>query len=112
MLVGGDTVIKGLTPPLSISVAPRGIVLPAWLNPEFDPDVESGEAVPVEDTVGDAQLDVEATDPAGLYPPPSNVEFVSLTLEPLLVDEQFALGAGLKPPGLISVAPNGMPVPA
>jgi hypothetical protein len=125
VVAGGDTGMSGLTPPLSISVAPSGVVLPDSPNPVIEPGVDIGDAIPLDDIVADAQLDAV---PA--KPPPSKVELVPLIPEvppvpplraelvplvPLMteltpIDAQFTLGAGLRPPGFISVAPNGTPV--
>jgi len=114
VMVGNARPSKGLIPPLSISVAPRGTVPPARADPAFVPGVDNGEAVPLKDNVADVQLELEEA------PPPSKVELVPAMLEPLVpdilreeepADAQFALDAGLKPPGSISVAPSGMPVP-
>lgn len=114
-MLGAGTVIAGLTPPLSISVAPRGIELPARPDPEPDEDG----AVPPEDVVDVGAVQPGIADPAA-SPPPSKVEFaVDVEPAPLLpatpvddpADEQVALGAGLRPPGSISVAPSGIPVP-
>jgi hypothetical protein len=68
----------------------------------------------------DPQTEVELIDPVELNPLPSKVEFVPdievipdpldpESPEPLAL--QFELAVGLRPPGSISVAPNGMPVP-
>lgn len=111
-VLGIGTVIIGLIPALSISVEPSGIVPPFSVALEVVPGFTSGEAVPVEVTfVADEQA----------KPPPSNVEFVPDIVEDPLgpdipEDEdppelQVETGAGLKPPGSISVAPSGMPVP-
>jgi len=70
-------VISGLTPALSSSVEPSGIVPPFNVKFEFVVVGESGEAVP---------LDVA------------------------LLADAFDIGAGLRPPGSISVAPSGIPV--
>jgi hypothetical protein len=72
----------GLIPPLSISVAPSGIVPPLSVKPELLPGLDSGEAVPLETaTPDDVQLDVEVS------PPPSKVELVpgALPVVPVLV---------------------------
>jgi hypothetical protein len=122
------TVISGLTPPLLISVEPSGIVPPFNVKFEFVPTDESGDAVPVDvavftDAPGDAQTEV-VVEP---NPPPSKVEPIvdvepmpepfnpvvpedipELAVNPLVL--QFESGAGLKPPGSISVAPRGIPV--
>jgi hypothetical protein len=105
VLPGAGTVIIELTPALSISVAPSGMVPPLRVNP-LDPGIESGEAVPLDKTAEeDVQFDVEAAEPAASSPPPSKVEL------PAPVVPQLEPAAGLKPPGLISVAPSGIPVP-
>jgi hypothetical protein len=122
IVLGIGTPISGLMPPLSISVAPSGIVPPFSVVLEVVPDVDSGEATPVEVMLLDPQTEVELIDPVELNPLPSKVEFVpdievipdpldpeSPELAPLAL--QFELAVGLRPPGLISVAPNGMPVP-
>jgi hypothetical protein len=125
VVLGIGTPISGLTPPLSISVAPSGIVPPFSVALEVVSDVDSGEAEPLEVTpVTDAQLDVELADPFEPNPPPSKDEFVPPDIdvipdpldperpeneEPLAL--QFELAVGLRPPGSISVAPSGMPVP-
>jgi hypothetical protein len=115
------TMINGLTPPLLISVEPSGIAPPFKVKFELVPIVESGDAVPVDvavliDAPGDAQTEV-VVEP---NPPPSKVEpmvgvepmpdedIPELAVNPLAL--QFESGAGLKPPGSISVAPSGIPV--
>lgn len=89
----------GLRPPLFISVAPSGIVLP--ITVEID---ASWDAVVVL-FEPDVQLEVEAR------PPPSKVEELDVVLlvapEPLALHVE--LGAGLSPPGLISVDASGAP---
>jgi hypothetical protein len=117
------TMINGLTPPLLISVEPSGIAPPFKVKFEFVPIVESGDAVPVDvavliDAPGDAQTEV-VVEP---NPPPSkvepmvdvepmpDVEPMSDALDPVMPELQFKSGAGLKPPGSISVAPSGIPV--
>jgi hypothetical protein len=122
------TMINGLTPPLLISVEPSGIAPPFKVKFEFVPIVESGDAVPVDvavltDAPGDAQAEV-VVEP---NPPPSKVEpMVGVeprpdALDPVMPEDipelaanplalQFESGAGLKPPGSISVAPSGIPV--
>lgn len=116
------TVINGLTPALSISVEPSGIAPPFSVKFELVPIVESGDAVPVDvavltDAPGDAQTEV-VVEP---NPPPSKVEPMPDALDPIMPEDipelavnplvlQFESGAGLKPPGSISVAPSGIPV--
>jgi len=131
-LLGAGTVIMGLTPPLSISVAPSGIMPPLSVELEPPPGFDSGEAVPPGDSVcEEVQLDVEVVDGTAVNPPPSNVEvapivipvmpeaFVPVVPEAFIPDSpepnplalQFTVTVGLTPPGSISVAPSGMPVP-
>jgi hypothetical protein len=123
IVLGIGTPISGLTPPSSISVAPSGIVPPFSVVLEVVPDVDSGEATPVEVMLLDPQTEVELIDPVELNPLPSKVEFVpdiEVIPDPLDPESpeyeaplalQFELAVGLNPPGSISVAPNGMPVP-
>jgi hypothetical protein len=113
VVVGAGTVNIGAMPPLSISVAPRGIVPPVI----FDPELDSDEAAPLE-TFDDAVVQLELAGPALARPPPSNIvpEFVVGPAPPLPdapdsdddpVNAQF-VPAGLNPPGSSSVAPSGM----
>jgi hypothetical protein len=114
----------GLTPPLSSSVEPSGIAPPSSLNWEPVTAVVSGEAVPFEEGgCNEAQPATELADPFAAIPPPSKIDaapvivpvvpeaLIAYPPEPDARMPQFGFGAGLKPPGLISVAPNGMPVP-
>jgi hypothetical protein len=103
-------VINGLTPALLISVEPSGMVPPFRVKLEFVSMVDSGEAVPVDDVAPlvDAQVEA-AVEP---NPPPSKLELVigiDVMPDPFML--QFETGAGLNPPGSISVAPSGIPVP-
>jgi hypothetical protein len=123
-LLGAGTLSMGLTPPLSISVAPSGIVPPLSEEFEVTPGLDSGEAVAPEDSsCVDAQLDIEVADPATINPPPSKVEVAPVVI-PVVPEAfvpnipkadppalQFAVAAGLRPPGSISVAPSGIPLP-
>lgn len=107
---GAGTVIIGLKPPPSSSVAPSGIVPLATLDGEPD----SGEAVPVDVTfVPDVQLEAAEIVPAN--PPPSNVEpeLVEPVADVPCMDGPLGTQApsGLNPPVSISVAPSGTPVP-
>jgi hypothetical protein len=124
IVFGNGTLISGLTPPLSISVAPSGIVPPFSVRPVFVPAVDSGEAEPLELRLFvDVQLDIELTEPVELNPPPSKLEFVpdiEVIPDPLDPESpeyeeplalQLELAVELSPPGSISVAPSGMPVP-
>ena len=121
------TMINGLTPALSISVEPSGIVPPFNVKFEFVPIVESGDAVPVDvavltDAPGDAQTEVvvEPNPPPSKVEPMPGVEPTPDALDPVMPEDitefvdplalQFESGAGLKPPGSISVAPRGIPV--
>jgi hypothetical protein len=114
--LGPGTVIMGLTPPLSISVAPSGIAPPSIVRLELPLGFGNGEAVPPEDsTCDDVQPEAEIVDDPD-NPPPSNVEVVPTPLipdrpEPPPLALQFVPVAGLKPPGSTSVAPSGRPVP-
>jgi hypothetical protein len=130
--------IIGLMPAPPSSVDPRGIAPPFSVVPTPVPGVDSGEAMPlVESPCDGVAQDVEVAE--AVDPPPSNVELVvvedpvapapmvlePMVLEPMVLEpmvppligedgsvaKQFALGAGLKPPGSIPVAPRGMPVP-
>jgi hypothetical protein len=114
----------GLRPPLPSSVEPSGIGPPLSLNWEPVVVVVSGEAVPFEESgCNEAQPDIDMADPFAAMPPPSKVEVARMIVpvvpaaliayppEPGARMPQFGFGAGLNPPGLISVAPNGMPVP-
>ena len=120
-------VISGLTPALSISVEPSGIVPPFNVKFEFVPIEESGDAKPPDvallaDPLVEAHAEVvielnpppsktepltgvEVPDPLSPVVPPSIPEYAA---NPLVL--QFEIGAGLKPPGSISVAPKGIPV--
>jgi hypothetical protein len=137
-LLGPPTPIIGLTPGLSISVEPRGIVPPLRVDAPFAAGLDSGDATPVEEI---APADVEAhgvvgvavpgLDIAGVIavdpPPPSKVELIPAVADPVPpgaaipgkdepVPTQFEpvavapIGAGLRPPGSSSVAPRGIPV--
>jgi hypothetical protein len=124
VMPGGGTVIIGLTPPLSSSVESSGIAPPLSLALAFDPSVDSDEAVPLIAGAGE-RTHADVAEPAAATPPPSKVvvapvvpvvPFVSDDIPPDMPSgETFGLHVepctGLKPPGLISVAPSGMPVP-
>jgi len=120
VMMGGGTVIIGLTPPEPISVEPNGIPVGRTVDPVLP---REGTAPPPEmavvDPIGqpDAELivplmplDADMADP--LTPPPSKglITLAALTGPPNTVAPQPP-GKGLKPPGLISVAPRGIPVP-
>jgi hypothetical protein len=134
VLLGAGTVIGGLTPPLPSSLAPSGIVPPLREVPAV-PGMDSGEAVPLVETApDDAQADANPAEPLApvpaippvdplLSPPPSKVDTVPIVDDapavpdspaagvdtPAGIVAQPVTGAGLTPPGLISVAPSGMP---
>src|SRR4051812_27576752 len=86
----------GLRPAVPTSVAPKGMA--TLFGVETVPGADSGDAVPEADTVD--ELDMQ---PVEDKPPPSKALLV-----PVL---QAEVGAGLRPPGLTSVAANGRPVP-
>jgi len=131
-LFGAGTPIIGLTPALPSSNAPSGIVPPLSCGrPMLDvpaPDVDWGEAVPKLDGVvalGQPPVDVTpeavplSPPPSKEEPEPSDMPLPIAELEPPVVASvvqtealfMVLLGAGLKPPGSISVAPSGIPVP-
>jgi hypothetical protein len=134
VVLGTGTVITGLTPPPSSSVAPNGIVPPLRVL-DAVPGADSGEAVPPEETAADdvqpavdpadPVIPVDANgpvDPVTIIPPASNVELGPMVddmpapavpaspedAEPTMV--QPNADNGLKPPGSSSVAPSGTPV--
>jgi hypothetical protein len=107
------TVINGLTPALSISVEPSGIVPPFNVKFEFVVVDKSGVAVPLDvallaDALVEAQAEVivEPNPPPSKTDPATAIEAIPDAADPL----QFETGAGLRPPGSISVAPSGIPV--
>jgi len=67
--LGDGTVIIGLTPPLSISVAPSGMDPPESNDPDVAPGVNRGDTLPVDDTVAAGA----ALQPLENIPPPSKV---------------------------------------
>ena len=72
-MLGDGTVIIGLTPPLSISVAPSGIDPPESKDPDVAPGRKSGDALPVADSVAAGP----ALQPLGDIPPPSKGELAA-----------------------------------
>jgi hypothetical protein len=116
--------ISGLTPALSISVEPSGIVPPFNVKFEFVPIGESGDARPSDAALlADALVEVQAEVVVEPNPPPSKAEPIGIPdpLDPFIPEDipeyvaeplvsQLEIGAGLKPPGSISVAPSGIPV--
>ncbi|WP_409189809.1 hypothetical protein [Bradyrhizobium sp. RDM4] len=114
-VLGRGTVVIGLSPLVSASVAPSGIVLPTT------PAVEATgwlEEVVLLDVV--AQLEL------GVMPPPSKVDdeddvvLIALAdevddvlpiapVEPVPLQDELAIGP--RPPASISVAPRGTPAP-
>ena len=103
VLVVWGTVSIGLTPPELISVDPNGIPVGRTVDPVVP---REGTTPPPEIAVVEpvVQPDAELIVPLMLFDTP-----------PALVPPKTGLpqppGMGLKPPGLISVAPNGIPVP-
>ncbi|MDB5602906.1 MAG: hypothetical protein JWN71_4950 [Xanthobacteraceae bacterium] len=86
-MAGAGIVRIGLKPPLSISVESSGRVPPLRVLAPVVPGIDSGDAVPVEDSVLDGHValvvltaavltPMDAPDPVVVVPPPSNVEFV------------------------------------
>jgi hypothetical protein len=121
------TVINGLMPALSISVEPSGIVPPFTVKFEFVVVDQSGEAVPLDVALlagalveAQAEVMVEPNPPPSKTEPVTDVETIPDPLDPVVPEDipenadplvlQFETGAGLKPPGSISVAPSGIPV--
>jgi hypothetical protein len=116
--------ISGLTPGLSISVEPSGIVPPFNVKFEFVPIEESGDARPLDAALlADALVEAQAEVVVEPNPPPAKAEPTSIPdpLDPVIPKDipeyaagplvlQIEIGAGLKPPGSISVAPSGIPV--
>ena len=116
-------VISGLTPALSISVEPSGIVPPFNVKFEFVPgDAKPPDVALLADALVEAQAEVVVeTNPPPSKAEPTAVEAIPDPLSPITPEDipeyaadplalQFEVGAGLKPPGSISVAPSGIPV--
>jgi hypothetical protein len=106
-------------PALSISVEPSGIVPPFKVKFEFVPIEERGDATPLD--VAQAGV-VLGPNPPPSKAEPTGIEAISDPLNPVIPEDipeyvaeplvlQLEIGAGLKPPGSISVAPSGIPVP-
>jgi hypothetical protein len=116
LALGAGTPTSGLTPALLSSVDPSGMLPPATAPiPPKDGEI----SVPVAaepDAVAQPPDNVPA-DPIPLTPPPSNVELAPDDIPPgrppmaELDEPKLQVGdtAGLRPPGLISVAPRPMP---
>jgi hypothetical protein len=116
------TVISGLMPALLISVEPSGIVPPFKVKVEFAPMAERGgtAAVDVAPAIEEqAEAIVEANPPPSKTELVTGIELIPDPLEPAIAEDvpesplvsQFETGAGLSPPGSISVAPSEIPVP-
>ena len=104
-VLGSGTTGIGLMPLVPVSVAPSGMVLPITLG--FVPDTWV-EDVPLLDVAAQLKLVVR--------PPPSKVgedldDDAALVPPTKAVALQVELGSGPRPPGSISVAPSGTPVP-
>jgi hypothetical protein len=137
--LGAGTPINELTPPLSSSVAPSGMAPPPRFDVALAPGVDSGEAVPADETTPDDGNEQLFEVVAEAIPPPSNddvvpvvpmaappaipaapaaipVEEAAIPIEEEVVPMQLELldigpmGVGPVPPGSISVAPSGIPV--
>jgi hypothetical protein len=109
VVTGAASGTMGLRPAEPASVAPSGIV-PPIREFELVGDTEATEEVPFADD------DVQPA--AALIPPPSNVDDAVIDVLPLMPEDcedvapivpQAEPSIGLKPPGLISVDPSGMP---
>ena len=102
-VVGGGTTIIGLVPPEPISVEPSGIPVGRTVDPVVPSEGRAPEVTPVEVDVVEpvVQSDIEPVD--AVVPPPSNVPVYTAVPQPPR--------RGLRPPGVISVAPMGIPVP-
>jgi hypothetical protein len=124
-MLGAGTLINGLTPPLLISVAPRGIAPPLRPNVALAPGVDSGEAVPADETTPNDGKEQPFEVDAEPVPPPSNDDVVPVDPDialPAIPEEEEVvpmqlvlpnigpMGVGPKPPGSIPVAPSGIPV--
>jgi hypothetical protein len=74
VLVGGAIPINGLMPGLFISVEPRGIVPPLSVTVLPVPGLDSGDAIPIGETLLDDKLDDVDVQPLEVdpMPPPSN----------------------------------------
>jgi hypothetical protein len=132
VMLGAGMPISGLTPPLSISVAPSGMAPLPRFDVALAPWIDSGEAVPADETTPDDGKEQPFEVDAEAAPPPSNVEVIPVVPDVIPVvpkaappvipveDEVLAtqvvlldigpIGVGPMPPGSISVAPNGIPV--
>lgn len=95
---GAGSMVRGLMPPGSISVAPSGTLLPTTLVLEMAA------------AVGGAALLNAEEQPVGLKPPPSNVPAVDDPVVAAPAGSHDGFGAGLRPPTLSSVDPSGMVV--
>lgn len=96
-------------PGVPTSVAPRGIVPPARLDPDFD----GSDAIPLEESFADTVLQPALE----VSPPPSKTggAVPAALLKPPgandMFEAQLPFTEGLNPPGSISVAPNGIVAP-
>ncbi|MCK1478227.1 hypothetical protein ABIB06_002099 [Bradyrhizobium sp. LB8.2] len=108
-VLGSGTVTNGLTPVLPVSVAPSGIELPMTDPLELAPGVDEPVA-PADDEV---QPEVISNPPPSKVVPAAVIDVVLFVpedcepVEPLA--PQDGVGAGLRPPGSISVDPSGLP---
>lgn len=95
---GAGSMVRGLMPPGSISVAPSGTLLPTTLVLEMLAAVD-----------GAALLDAEEQ-AEELKTPPSNVPAVDDPVVTAPAESHDGFGAGLRPPTLSSVDPSGTAV--
>ena len=107
-VLGRGTVSNGLTPVLLVSVAPSGIELPMTDPLKLAPGVN--EAVAAADD--EVQPEVISNPPPSKVVPAAVIDvvlFVPEDCEPVeLLAPQAVVGAGLRPPGSISVDPSGI----
>jgi hypothetical protein len=132
-IVGVGTVISGLKPLLTSSCESSGTVPPLRAKVPGVPGVDNGEPIPAVDNVDDGQvagvlitctgvMDSEAPIPMDEIPAASkedvdgDVGVDMLPALPIPTDDEYGetlamqlvVGAGLRPPGSIEVAPRGM----
>jgi protein TonB len=112
VMTGGETVSGALRPPGLISVEPSGIALPPRVDPVLPPSevTEPPEVRPPEPAMVEPVMQPEPDMPDPLMPPPSKVPGMPepvIPVDPVVPQP----GSWPKPPGSISVAPRGIPVP-
>jgi hypothetical protein len=118
--LGAGIATLGLSPGVPRSVEPKGIAeLPADPNDcavvcpvVGGPDIPDVDAVAPDEPAEVA--DPQAVDPveADADPPPSNAELDPVVAGPVGAAVEQGMTIGLRPPGLSSVAPSGIPLVA